>query len=52
LLELKIKAHTLRNDFISIRRMQQSLQENFKTQLKDANKRIEVNYSIRKEKIE
>jgi len=43
LYELKIKTHTLRNDFVSIKRMQQSLQENFKIQLQDANKKIEVN---------
>jgi len=43
LYELKLKTHKLRNDFVSIRRMQQSLQENFKTQLQDANKKIEVN---------
>lgn len=43
LYELKVKTHTLRNEFVSIRRMQQSLQENFKTQLQDTNKKIEVN---------
>jgi hypothetical protein len=47
LYELKVKTHTLRNDFISIRRMQQSLQENFKTQLQVANKKIEVNWLIK-----
>ncbi|CAF2931540.1 unnamed protein product [Rotaria sp. Silwood2] len=41
LYELKVKTHTLRNDLISIRRMQQSLQENFKIHLEDANKKIE-----------
>ncbi|UJR35465.1 hypothetical protein I4U23_028221 [Adineta vaga] len=41
LYELKVKMHTLRNDLISIRRMQQSLTDNFKTQLHDANKKIE-----------
>jgi hypothetical protein len=41
--ELKTKTHTLRNDLISIRQMQQSLQENFKTEFEDANKKIEVN---------
>ena len=42
LYELKVKTHSLRNDFVTIRRMQQSLQENFKAQLQDANKKIEV----------
>ncbi|CAF0863809.1 unnamed protein product [Adineta ricciae] len=39
--ELKMKMHTLRNDLVSIRRLQQSLKENFKVQLHDANKKIE-----------
>ena len=46
LYELKIKIHALRNDLISIRRIQESLQENFKVQLQDANKKIEVNTRI------
>jgi hypothetical protein len=50
LYELKIKTHTLRNDFVLIRRMQQSLQENFKVQLQDANKKIEVNRFYQKTK--
>ncbi|CAF4001054.1 unnamed protein product, partial [Rotaria magnacalcarata] len=40
LYELKVKTHTLRNDLFSIRRMQQSLQENFKNELERANKKI------------
>lgn len=42
LYELKVKTHALRNDLVSIRRMQQSLQENFKSELEDANKKIGV----------
>ncbi|CAF1560761.1 unnamed protein product, partial [Adineta steineri] len=41
LYELKLKTHTLRSDLVSVRRMQQSLQVNFKTELQDANKKIE-----------
>ena len=52
LYELKVKTQTLRNDFVSIRRMQQSLQENFKTQLHDANKKIGVRQSTVQERIE
>jgi hypothetical protein len=44
--ELKTKTHTLRNDLILIRHMQQSLQENFHTELEEANKKIQVNYSF------
>ncbi len=43
LYELKVKTHTLRNDLLSIRRMQQSLQENFQIELEEANKKIQVN---------
>ncbi len=42
--ELKIKTNTLRNDLLSIRHMQQSLQENFHMELEEANKKIQVNY--------
>jgi len=42
--ELKLKTHTLRNDLLSIRRMQQSLQENFKNEFEKANKKIQVNF--------
>jgi hypothetical protein len=41
--ELKIQTHTLRNDLISIRQMQQSLQENFQIELQQTNKNIQVN---------
>ncbi|CAM2716065.1 unnamed protein product [Rotaria socialis] len=51
LYELKVKTHALRNDLVSIRRMQQSLQENFKVQLEDANKKIE-DYILRLYRIE
>ncbi|CAF0721604.1 unnamed protein product [Rotaria sordida] len=51
LYELKVKTHTLRNDLISIRRMQQSLQEDFKMQFEDANKKIE-DYILRLYRIE
>lgn len=44
--ELKVKMHTLRNDLVSVRRLQHSLQENFKSQLNDANKKIEVNSQV------
>lgn len=40
--DLKIKTHTLRQDLMSIRRMQQSLQENFQSELKRANRKIQV----------
>lgn len=43
--ELKIKTHTLRNDLLSIKQMQQILQENFYIELEEANKKIQVNYS-------
>ncbi|CAF0865473.1 unnamed protein product [Rotaria sordida] len=42
--ELKIKTHTLRNDLFSIRRMQQSLHENFKNELEQANKKIQEQF--------
>jgi hypothetical protein len=44
LYELKLKTHTLRNDLLSIRRMQQSLQDNFKNEFEKANKKIQVNF--------
>ena len=43
LYELKVKTHTLRNDLLSIRRMQQSLQENFQIELEEANKKNSSN---------
>ncbi|CAF1128370.1 unnamed protein product [Adineta steineri] len=42
--ELKVKTHTLRNDLISIRRMQQSIQENFKNELDKANQKIQEQF--------
>ena len=44
LYELKVKTHTLRNDLLSIKRMQQSLQENLKNEFEKANKKIQVNF--------
>ncbi|CAF0849076.1 unnamed protein product [Adineta ricciae] len=41
LYELKIKTHTLRQDLLSIRRMQQALQENFQNELERANRKIQ-----------
>jgi hypothetical protein len=41
--ELKIKTHALRNDLVSIKHMQQSLKENFHTELEEANRKIQVN---------
>ena len=43
LYELKMKTHTLRQDLLSIRRMQQALQENFQNELERANRKIQVN---------
>ena len=43
LYELKTKTHTLRQDLLSIRRMQQALQENFQNELERANRKIQVN---------
>ena len=40
--ELKIQTHALRNDLTSIREMQQSFQESFHIELKEANKNIQV----------
>ena len=45
--DLKAKTNTLRHDLTSIRRMQQSLQVNFKMDLQQANKNIEVTCSSR-----
>ncbi|CAF3391409.1 unnamed protein product [Rotaria sp. Silwood1] len=42
--ELKLKTHTLRNDLFSIRRMQQSIQENFKNELEQASKKIQEQF--------
>ena len=43
LYELKIQTHALKNDLISIRQMQQSLQENFQIDFQEANRNIQVN---------
>lgn len=42
--ELKAKTHSLRNELFSIRRMQQSLHDNLKNELKQANNNIQVSY--------
>ena len=42
--EMKIKTHTLRQDLLSIRHMQKSLQENFQAELEKANRKIQVNH--------
>ncbi|UJR10453.1 hypothetical protein I4U23_014657 [Adineta vaga] len=41
LYELKIKTHTLRQDLLSIRRLQQTLQENFQNEIEKANRNIQ-----------
>lgn len=40
--DLKMKAHSLRDDLSDIRRMQHSLQETFQNELEQANRKIEV----------
>ena len=40
--DLKARTHHLRDDLTSIRRMQQSLQDNFQLELEEANHKIEV----------
>ena len=43
--ELKIQAHALKNDLISIRQMQELLQENFQIEFQEANRNIQVKLS-------
>lgn len=40
--ELKIQTHALRNDLITIRQMQQELQENFQVEFQEASRNIQV----------
>lgn len=42
--ELKIQTHALKNDLMSIRQMQESLQENFQIEFQEANRNIQVKF--------